>query len=209
MSASSPATVPPWARTVLALALLATLGAVVAISFARDGAGPELPDEGPAPAFELTDQDGKPFSSRSLAGKVTVAHFMFSRCQNTCPGQMEKILAVEKAVRAEPDLRGRVRLLSISVDGERDGPADLKAFGERLGADPAISVFLTGRPDDVAGLSVKGFQFSASSDLVHSDRFTLVDAAGRIRGRYRPAAEAGDLERLVRDVKRLAARARP
>ena len=42
---------------------------------------------GKVPPFQLTDQSGASFDSQSLAGKVWVANFFFTRCQATCPKQ--------------------------------------------------------------------------------------------------------------------------
>ncbi|WP_219914242.1 SCO family protein, partial [Bacillus paranthracis] len=35
--------------------------------------------------FQFTNQDGKPFGTKDLKGKVWVADFMFTNCQTVCP----------------------------------------------------------------------------------------------------------------------------
>jgi protein SCO1/2 len=204
--------------------LLAVAAAVTAFLMVRNRpAAPRgveetesLPVLGQSPAFDLIDQEGRPFSSADLSGKVWVANFMFTRCANTCPVQAKKLAALESIVKSVPGLAADVRLVSLSVDAERDQPADLKAYAEGHGADPALWVFLTGRPGQVARLSQEGFQLAAGADagageggepaITHSDRFLLVDGEGRLRGRYRPTVDEADMARLERDIRRLAAR---
>ena len=45
---------------------------------------------------------------------------------------------------------------------------------------------------------------AGSPDVVHSDRFALVDQARRVRSYYSPITEPKDRERRVEDLKRLA-----
>ena len=180
------------------------------------GSGEDLPVLGQAPSFELIDQDGKPFSSSSLAGKIWIANFMFTRCANTCPVQAKKLAGLEAIVKSAPDLAGEIRLVSLSVDAERDLPADLKAYARGLKADPALWIFLTEPPKAVARLSAEGFQLAAgvlpgageggAPGITHSDRFLLVDREGRLRGRYRPTVDEADGALLERDLRRLASR---
>jgi protein SCO1/2 len=178
------------------------------------GSGDGLPVLGQVPPFELIDQDGRPFSSRSLAGKVWVGNFMFTRCSFTCPVQAKKFSGLEAIIQSVPGLSGEVRLVSFSVDSERDGPADLEAYARDQEADPELRIFLTGPPGAVARLSEEGFQLAAGAAagtgeggapaLTHSDRFLLVDREGRLRGRYRPTVDGEDEARLERDLRRLA-----
>src|SRR5687768_16527528 len=49
----------------------------------RLGASPVV--LGTLPAFTLTDQRGQPFGTREVTGKVWVANFIFTACQQACP----------------------------------------------------------------------------------------------------------------------------
>src|SRR5207237_3140544 len=44
-----------------------------------------LQELGAVPAFRLTDQQGRPFATADLDGKVWVVDFFFSRCTGVCP----------------------------------------------------------------------------------------------------------------------------
>jgi protein SCO1/2 len=204
--------VPGWARGLLSVGILAACGALLLVAVPRE----DLPVGDAVPAFQLTDQDGDAFDSGRLQGNVWVASFIFTRCRASCPGMSGNLLLVQDAVKADPELASCVRLVSFSVDPERDKPRDLKEYATNYGADTAIWSFLTGGDGAVAKLCQEGFRLplgkaplpdgkSAAPDIVHSDRFALVDADGRTRGFFRP--EPADQKRLLRALKTLAASA--
>lgn len=80
---------------------------------------------GRLPAFTLTDQTGRPFGTRELEGKVWVADFIFTSCQQACPTLSARMAEVGRRARhLGPDFH----LVSISVDPERDTPAELAEY---------------------------------------------------------------------------------
>ena len=81
------------------------------------------------------------------------------------------------------------RMVSISVDPERDTPERLTWYAEQTLADPDIWIFLTGEMDVIRSLAVEGLKLVVEKEegtarILHSDRFVLVDDTGRIRGYY-------------------------
>src|SRR5262245_32705853 len=50
-----------------------------------------LPVYGQVPAFSLTDQSGKAFGLKELAGQVWVADFIFTSCPGTCPRMTSRL----------------------------------------------------------------------------------------------------------------------
>lgn len=172
-------------------------------------------DFGHVSHFLLSDQDGRPFDSDRLGGKVWIGVFFFTHCLDTCPRITASLLRVQEAIKAVPGLEERVRLVSFSVDPERDKPKDLSAYAQSHGADGSLWSFLTGEEGTVARISQEAFHLAAglvfppdgsaqAPQPTHSDRFVLVDATGRVRDYYRPLSEKADLERLLLDLKRLA-----
>lgn len=214
--------IPKWGRAALTGGLVLALLLTIAAGVVRWGASGlttrDLPTEdlGAVPHFLLTDQEGRPFDSDRLKGKVWVAVFIFTRCRETCPAMTGNLLLVQDAVKAVPRLKERVRLVSFSVDPERDKPKDLSSYADNYGADRSLWCFLTGDDGAVARLSEETFHLatgrappaggSSAPQLVHSDRFVLVDAAGRLRGYYSPISNKGDLGRLIQDLKQLTLR---
>lgn len=173
--------------------------------FAGQPAAPGLEPLGTLPAFDLTERRQVPLRLDDLRGKVWVADFMYTSCVEVCPLQSAEMARLQAAFAAHPDLR----LVSISVDPERDTPAVLSTYAEKFQADPDRWLFATGEPDAVARLAQEGFRLSAASyvsgedggdyTFIHSNRFVLVDRQGRIRGYYR-STDPDDLVRLRRDL---------
>ncbi|MBI4604540.1 MAG: DUF420 domain-containing protein [Planctomycetes bacterium] len=207
-----------WSQALLSLIILGAFGVILAVALGPRRA--RLPVLGAVPAFVLTGPDGRPFDSRSLEGKVWVANFIFTHCGDTCPRMTAQMHRLQVALKASGSLSGAVRLVSFSVDPERDVPEVLDGYLARFGADRALWTFLTGDGDAIARLCREGFRLPLgvagtthepldASDLAHSDRFVLVDAAGRVRGSYSPISEDGEeeLRRLLAGVAALAAEA--
>lgn len=152
----------------------------------------------PAPEFTLTERSGKPVTRDDLKGKVWVASFVFTRCPGPCPqvsGTMAR-LQKELDLKNSPDLR----LVTFTVDPERDTPNELKEYANRYKADPERWLFLTGKSEsELHGLLKDGFKVSAQraknakpgDEFDHSTRLAVVDKAGTIRG-YFDGMRTGD-----------------
>ena len=196
----------PWALAQLGLGLL------LLVSGAACKQEPQLQAFGPAPRFSLTDQRGDSFASDDLAGRVTLANFIYTSCTDTCPLLSATMGQVQDQLKNDGLFGNRAVLLSFSLDPQRDTPPVLAAYGERFAADPAAWKLLTGDPEALAQLA-QDFKLgrpiplptSAESPLVnlaHSNRFVLIDGSGQVRAYY-PGEELNVAE-VVRDIKRLA-----
>ena len=173
--------------------------------FARQPSPAGLEPLGTLPAFELVERRRVPLRLEDLRGKVWVADFMYTSCVEVCPLQSAEMARLQAAFADHGDLR----LVSISVDPERDTPAVLSDYAEKFQADPRRWLFATGEPQAIARLAQEGFRLSAASyvsgedgadyTFIHSNRFVLVDRQGRIRGYYR-STDPDDLMRLRRDL---------
>jgi len=146
---------------------------------------------GQVPDFSLVDQDGRPFGSAELRGRVYIASFFFTRCPSICPMLMQSVKRLQDGYR-EKGIDG-IRLVSVSVDPEHDTPERLGAYGEDLGADPARWALLTGELEAIRALASDGFKVPVGSpeagpgglvDIAHTGKLVLVDPEGGIRGYY-------------------------
>jgi protein SCO1/2 len=220
MSSSSPPATPPRrslvARVVAspwfwALALGTLFGVPLVRSVRRQlGAAPAV--LGTLPAFALTDQAGHPFGTRELAGKVWVADFIFTACQEACPLLSQRMQDVGRRTKQlGPDFH----LVSISVDPERDTPARLAEYAARYAANPVRWSFLTGPAEAIQDAVTNGFKVGMGREAVtpdgggptffqifHGEHLLLVDRQLRIRG-YFPATPEG-IDQLVEAIGRVA-----
>ncbi len=98
--------------------------------------------------FALTDQDGRPFSSRQLAGRFSVIYFGYTYCPDACPTAMQVLAkGLSELATRDPAKAAKVRTIFISVDPARDTPPVLKQFVRAFS--PTL-VGLTGPPDAIA-----------------------------------------------------------
>lgn len=170
------------------------------------GAG--LPVLGQVPAFSLVASTGEPLSQASLAGRIWVADFIFTRCGGICPVMSGQMARLQSALAREGD--ASVRLVSFSVDPRNDTPEVLRAYAQRFRADRQRWLFVTGERRSLYTLIGKGFHLAVAERpehdntdgeglITHSDRFVLVDGDLQIRGYYH-GTEPESVQRLLRDI---------
>src|ERR1700686_554401 len=94
------------------------------------------------PAFDLVAQDGQAFDSKVLSGKIWVADFIYTTCPGPCPRMTSQMHEVQKAT---AKMQG-VKLVSFTVDPERDTPPVLAEYAKMHGASAERWYFLTGPP---------------------------------------------------------------
>ncbi len=143
-------------RIVLPLLAIA-VGALAGMWLARDQAVERPPLERatlyPAarslPDFELTDQHGRPFGPRQLAGQWTLMFFGFTHCPDICPTTLATLATARRELADLPPAQ-QPQVVLVSVDPERDTVgtlADYTAF-----FDPAF-LGVTGAPQQVTRLT--------------------------------------------------------
>jgi protein SCO1 len=178
------------------LAVAALAAALIACSHR----GTSLEVLGVVPQFELISQDGQPFHSQTLAGKIWVADFIYTTCPGPCPRMTSQMRQVQDAVSKIPD----VRLVSFTVDPAQDTPPVLAAYAKLHGASSAMWYFLTGPVPALQTLDRDAFKLgNIDGTMQHSTRFVLVDREGRIRGYY-DTSESSAIPRVIADINALA-----
>ena len=153
------------------------------------------------PQFSLIDQNGKPVTDDSLRGRVWIADFIFTNCAGPCP-KMSAIMAELQDQIGHPD----IRLVSFTVDPERDTPQKLKEYGKSFNADDSRWFFLTGSVDQMQDVAA-GMKMAASKgendQITHSTYFILIDREGQVRDVY-GMTDPATPQRLTEDATRLA-----
>jgi protein SCO1/2 len=77
--------------------------------------------------FSLIDQEGRTFDAANLRGRWSLLFFGYTNCPDFCPTTLATLAAVEKRLRAA-QAPVRPRVIFISVDAERDTPAQLAKY---------------------------------------------------------------------------------
>lgn len=94
--------------------------------------------------FALVDGDGRRFTHEDLTGRHHLIYFGYTFCPDVCPTTL--LTATEAIDALEPAMAGRVRLVFVSVDPERDRPGTVKEYMTHF---LPGSVGLTGSPAEV------------------------------------------------------------
>jgi protein SCO1 len=173
------------------LAGIGMLGLALLLTFAPSGRAPTSAIGGP---IALVDQDGRPVTEASFAGRPHLVFFGFTHCPDVCPTTLFRITEILKAAGES----GRdLRAVFITVDPERDTPAVLKEYLASF--DPRI-VALTGeRPAvDAAIGAYRAFARKVPTKdgdytMEHTAIVYLMDADNRFVGSFdlnRPPEEA-------------------
>lgn len=158
-----------------------------------------LPVMGQLPPFQLTAQTGETFDSKSLAGQVWVADFIYTTCDGPCPMMTQQMRQLQDRTKDE---MADVKLVSFTVDPVHDTPPVLAAYAKHFRMDPKRWWFLTG---DMSRINDIGLSFKLNTvdgSLSHSTRFVLVDRHMRIRGYYLSSEDAF-LPQLMHDIRQL------
>lgn len=143
---------------------------------------------GPAPKFELTNQDGKKISNEDYKGKVYVLEFFFTTCPTICPKMNQNMLLLQDKFFGNPNFG----IASITINPSYDTAKVLKEHAELIGVKSSNWNMLTGDQDYIMSLSNKGFNLYAgqnakiSGGFEHSGMFALIDKNGDIRCRKDP-----------------------
>jgi cytochrome oxidase Cu insertion factor (SCO1/SenC/PrrC family) len=213
--------------TTLVAAAAVGVTAWVSLGPRRAGTNPASPEAlglyGEVPDFSLVERSGRRVGRSDLLGTVWIATFIYTECAETCPLQSSGLARLQSEFTGEADLR----LVSITVDPERDTPAALSRYAERYKADPGRWLFLTGDKGAIYRLAKEGFRLGVADPgdespaigfppkpaaawashgskglVLHSPRLVVVDRQARIRAYHRPDDEAS-LGRLRQNVRRV------
>jgi cytochrome oxidase Cu insertion factor (SCO1/SenC/PrrC family) len=183
------------ARSVAAVAALAIVligAAPMAVASANRTADPILalaiagntsPENYPAPAFQLTDQNGQPVSLASLRGKVVLMTFLDPVCTSDCP-----IIGAE--MREAGVLLGSadkdVELVAVVANPTYLSVAFTRAYDREVGLDTVPNwLYLTGSLSQLRqvwqhyGVDVENLP--AGAMVGHSDLALVIDPTGHIR----------------------------
>jgi protein SCO1/2 len=154
-----------------------------------------------APDFTLIDQNEQPFRLADARGKVVLIFFGFVQCPDVCPATLSTWVKVAKRLGAERD---QVRFLYITVDPERDTPANL---GRHLKIFAPDFIGLTGTQEQLEAVyrdygvkhnKLRLFEGAKGYVMEHTSHTFLVDPDGILRLTYQYNARSRDVFADVR-----------
>lgn len=153
--------------------------------------------------FVLTDQRGKPFSSKALSGKVVVIFFGFSHCPDICSPTLVRLAKLRRRL---ADDAAAMQVVFITVDPEHDTPEQLKQF---LSQFDSSFIGLTGNTQQIEAV-IKEYKIAVdqgtegnAATISHTGGVFVKDKSGRLR--LYMAEDVGidvmahDLRRLLRE----------
>jgi protein SCO1/2 len=131
--------------------------------------------------FELVDQDGIKVTDKTFAGKPSVIFFGYTSCPDVCPTTLSGLSTWLNAI--GPDA-GKLNVLFISIDPERDTSAHLKEYLSSF--DPRIRG-LKGTGEQIAAVAkeyrvlyYKGVPLKEGAyTMDHTTAIYLMDRAGK------------------------------
>lgn len=156
-----------------------------------------LPKARPLVDFNLSDQDGNPFSPAQLKGHWSFLFFGFTNCPDVCPTTLKVMQAVWKTLPTKTGEKGHPKLYFISVDPERDKPETLKNYvqyfnPEFYGVSGKLDELdkLTNQIGILYGYDEKENDKDIEYTVNHSAQIILIDPKGRMRAVISPPLES-------------------
>ena len=124
----------------------------------------EAPLGGP---FTLTSSNGDTVTEKNLDGKLTLMFFGYRFCPDFCPNELQKFTEVMDKLGPDAD---KVQVWFVSIDPERDKPADLKEY---VGLFDPRFMGLTGTPEQVAAAAKAWRVYYAKADAEDSSDYLM------------------------------------
>ena len=164
---------------------------------------------GPAPKFELTDQNGTKVNNKTYLGKVYLVEFFFTTCPSICPIMNKNMVGIQNEFFGNPNFG----IASISIDPKHDSSQVLKEHAKAIGVKSSNWHLLTGDKEYIFNIANKGFNLYAGENksveggFEHSGLFALIDKKGNIRCRrddlYYDGLEKKGVKAITEDIKKL------
>jgi protein SCO1/2 len=156
--------------------------------------------------FQLTDQDGQPFTQDWFKGRWSLVYFGYTYCPDICPVTMATLRQFQQQLaEVDEDAAAATQVAFISVDPQRDTPEKLKQYVRYFGADYVgatgeyIDVFNLGRSLNVAfGYQAQG---EGGDYLVnHTGEVMLINPEGHFHGFFKVPQDPAKMALTFRSV---------
>ncbi|WP_166364645.1 SCO family protein [Pseudomonas akapageensis] len=143
-----------------------------------------LPQSRTVPSLEMTDQTGQPVALDQLKGKWSLLFFGYTFCPDICPTTLAQLRQVKSELPKETV--DKLQVILVSVDPNRDTPAQLKQY---LGYFDADFRGLTGSVETLQKLAnavsipyIPADTSKPNYTVDHSGNLALLGPDGKQRG---------------------------
>lgn len=177
---------------------------ISAFLFAACAATPQ-PSGRQVASFSFIDQNGNPFGTDQLSGKVWIADFVFTQCKTVCQPMSVEMSKLQTTFKEE---NMDVEFVTFTVDPASDSPEVLKEYVQQFTDDESNWHLVTGYSQEaIEKLALEQFQTIVqmpknSSQVIHGTNFYLIDQKGRIVNEYNYVDETFT-EQLMNEAKYL------
>ncbi len=160
--------------------------------------------------FEFTERSGKIIHKEDLVGHPWVVSFIFTHCAGPCFRVTSAMRRLQDEFFKETDLR----LVTITVDPERDTPAQLAKYANDFQASPERWLFLTdptGQKDKIYPMINGSFLMPVQEatgkmrveghEFIHTNNILLVNEQGVVQGKWNSIDDAS-FDQLRRELRK-------
>lgn len=150
-------------------------------------------------SYRLIAQDGSVFDRARLGGHPYVTYFGYASCPDRCPAMLIRLQRIRSQLGVKPN---ELPIVFITVDPERDTPAQMKAFATAVGGQ---IIALTGdtetinRVTDSAGVYARKVPEAGGGYRIdHTTKAFVYDAEGYFLDTVSPSESDGDVAAKLR-----------
>ena len=159
----------------------------------------------------LQDQEGRSRKLSDWRGRALAVTFVYTRCPvpDFCPLMDRHFADLQKAIDADPALRDRAHLVSVSFDPTHDTPAVVAAHAKARGANPRTWSYMTGSSEAVDHFTSRFgvstiLEKDAAETITHNLRTAVIDRQGKLVKIY--SGNDWTVNELLADLRDAAAR---
>jgi protein SCO1 len=171
------------------------------------GTAARLPVIRESPDFTLIDQEGHRLRLADLRGRVVLISFVYLSCPGACPLITQRMAVLYQQLIRARLVPEQVRLLSITVDPQRDDRPALARYARSIGADGPGWRFLRDSPQHLRPVLAAFDEWAKplpDGKVDHPARLHLVDGRRRVReiysvGFFDPSQALIDIEGLLQE----------
>lgn len=137
----------------------------------------------PVPNFRLTNQNGRQVQLGQFRGKAVLLTFLFTQCPypDKCPTIASKLKGTNEVL-DKVGLTGKVQVLSVTLDPDRDTPQMLKAYAQGYDKKRVNWDFLTGKGEAIEEVasSFGVVYYDQNGTIQHNMKTVVIDPQGKV-----------------------------